>query len=389
MSAEIEKPFDTILSVVGPEWHGWAEVHEKITKDLMRQRGLFFPITSSETVVFSGPDSFHASLQSIGELCRSPGATLKKVLSALESFAQNTDSIGSHRTILGDLREVRPDLTEGGYPDRLVLHVPKASYQIIQNEEAFDTVHRVFGDAVKIVTAGTLRGCKVFFVSLDIGEVEYTGPRGDKWMQYLDVITSHDGTIGTRIYDSGTRIVCMNTLIMSLANKGNLDFTVYHSKNAQENLQKVSADLSAVFESRSEFFNTLGYFDTVSMSDDDARHLASFFLSTWKLPEGETPSEISTQVFNKADEVAMLFKTGDGNRGANAYDFFNAITQVYTWGSGTGRNAQKTEKFLASRDGTPAQIKEAAVNFLNRPVESLQADMEIGAKLYKEKALTR
>lgn len=385
----IEKPFDIILALKAC-WHGFENIVEKIDKETMRQYGLFFPITSSETLTFADDEPFHSRLQKMADLCQTKGTTLKQVFAEIERLAKTTESVDSHRTILGDLTAVRPDLVESGHPTKLVLHVPKSSYEIITNEEAFDTVHNVFGDSVQVVTAGTLHGCKVFFVSLDIGQCEYTGPRGDKFMQYLDVVTSHNGTLGTRLYDSGTRIVCMNTLIMSLHNRGNLDFTVYHSKNAAENLKKVSADLSAVFSARAEYFSTLEYFDTLPMTIEQARYLATHFLATWKLDkDDDLPREISTQIFNKAEEIGEVFKSGDGNRGANAYDFFNAITQVYTWGSGTGKNATKQEKFLSSRDGTAAEIKEFSVSYLNRPMESLLADMEQGEKWFREKALTR
>jgi hypothetical protein len=265
--------------------------------------------------------------------------------------------------------------------------IPKKSYEIITNEQAFDTIARVF-PTCNVTTAGTLRAGKVFFVSLDLdGQSEYIGPRGDKYRQFLDVITSHDGTLGCRVYDSGTRIVCMNTLQASLSGKGELDMVVYHSKNAVSALENVSVSLDSIFAARTSYFDSLGYLESVSRTPEQVRYITASFLNNRGLKKGGTPnSEISTQIFNKCEEVGNLFKVGAGNLGATDYDFLNGVTECWTWGSGTGAKASKQDKFLSSRDGTAAEIKEEFYNFLLSGSDILERAAAEGEKLFKDKA---
>lgn len=387
MSHEIEKPVDIVLSLNigdgtnGTDWHGLSTPCEIITAETIREAGLFFPIEKSQVINWHGAETMQESIEKFGAIIAEGGDTSEH----FEAFKKSLSFVNSHQIVTGDLTTVRPDLVEMGIETRVPLGIPKKSYEIITNEQAFDTIARVFPNC-NVTTAGTLRGGKVFFVSLDLdGQSEYIGPRGDKYLQFLDVVTSHDGTLGCRVYDSGTRIVCMNTLQASLSGKGELDMVVYHSKNAQSALENVSVSLDGIFRARENFFSSLEYLDTVSRSAEEVRYIASAFLNNRGAKEGKEPLELSTQTFNRVEEIADLFKSGDGNRGANDYDFLNGMTQCFTWGSGTGLRNSKQEKFLKSRDGTAAEIKEEFYNFLLSGADFLDIAKVQGEKLYKEK----
>ena len=389
MSHEIEQPIDRVLSTRGAEWHGLAEHLETIDKETIRQKGLFFPIGKSQVVNWHGENAMQESIASLETLLTTPGTTKAGILKAFQEYSRNLAFIGTHQSVTADLTDCRPDLVEAGEETRIPLGIPKNSYEIITNEEAFDVVGRVFPNC-NVTTAGTLRGAKVFFLSLDMdGKTEYTGPRGDKYLQFWDIVTSHDGTIAFRVYDSGTRIVCMNTLRASLSNKGDLNMVVYHSKNAKEALNRVSVNLSELVAGREAYFDSLGYLDTVSCSIEDARYLASAFLNNRGSKEGEEPKELSTQIFNRAEEIGNLFKTGQGNRGANYYDLLNGVTECFTWGMGTGAKLSKAEKLMKSRDGTAAEIKEEFYNFLLSGTDILEKARLQGEKLFREKEIAK
>lgn len=390
MSHEIVLPYDQVLSTKGPEWHGLATVLEEINSAVLKERGLFFPISSSETLTFEsdGEETVQAALQGVLDKCVQQGATKKQIESALSAFASRLHSVSSHRTIVANLSECRPDLVESGHDLILPLHIPRKSYGIITNEQAFNAVSRALPD-FKIVTAGTLRENKLFFVSVDIGDALASGPRGDSFSQYLDIVTSHDGTHATSFFNSTVRIVCANTVRAALEAKGGLDAVVYHTKNAQANLDKVSVDLTHVFQARQEFFSTLEHLNTVSIDKERAAYLAAAFLSSWNIQDAsDFPTEISTQTYNKAEEIQHLFQRGKGNLGANLYDFYNAVTECYTSGTGTGKNRNSQEKFLASLDGTPNEIKQNVLGFLSRESAILDAEAARGEKLFKDKAAT-
>lgn len=375
----IEKPFDIVLSIVGPEWHGLADVCETIDEETMEKVGLFFNITKSQVVNWTGENDMQEAISALSELDKASPEFAEQ----FKAFMQSMVFVDSHKTVMADL-SCRADLVEMGEETSLPLAIPKKSYEIISHRQLFDTVKRVF-DAPKIVTAGTLKACKVFFMSLDIGESVKYGPRKDEFRQYLDVITSHDGTLGARFYDSGTRIVCMNTLLASIGDAGEMDMRVFHSSGAEKALQNVSIRLDDILSGRAQFFDSLGYLDTLPCDLVTAQYLAAAFYNSKQMDaDGKLPDIISTQILNRCEEIGHLFQKGQGNRGATMYDAFNAMTEFNTWGSGTGKKTTKQEKFLMSRDATatPNEDKNAFYNFL------LSGDfaepLARGEKLFKE-----
>lgn len=385
MSHQIEQPIDIVLSTLSEEWHGLATVVESIGREVLESHGLFFPIKKSQVVNWTGENSMQANLDILNEIKDS--GDIDAFLSAFADFQKNLVFVDTHQTVMADLTDVRPDLVASGVETHIPLAIPKTSYNIITNEKAFSVVERVF-ECAKIVNAGTLKGGKVFFLSLDIGEAEKVGPRGDKFMQYLDVITSHDGTLGTRFYDSGVRIVCMNTLQASLANAGGLDMRVYHTVGADKALDQVAVNLGDIFAQRSQYFTNLEYLDSVNITEDEVKSLVASFFTSWNIQNpAEYPAEISTNVFNRCEEITHLFRKGQGNKGATLYDAFNGMTEYYTWGSGTGAKTSKPEKFLKSRDAmqTPNQFKEGFLNYLMGESSMLQEEIARGEKLVKDK----
>jgi hypothetical protein len=375
MSHEIEKPIDQVFSISGTEWHGLAEHVQEITAPFLKARGVFFPIRQG-TVLNSLTDgrSFKEITASIHAAIEANNLELVKS----EITALGLAEIDTHKNVIADFSECRPDLVEAGMP-HVPLHVTKTSYEVIPNSRVFEVVEKAF-DA-PIVTAGTLQGGQVFFMSLDIGGRERSGPRGDVYSQFLDCITSHNGTLGTRFYDSTTRIVCMNTLRASLSSKGMLDFCVYHTKGADAALNKVSNDLTKVFQQRNEFFTTLELLDLQNCSTADARALfVAYTLEEARNANPDASDEISTQVYNRAEEIGSLFVRGAGNRGATLYDAFQAVTDCFSNGIGAGKTATRDKKFLAGKFGRAAEIKEGYLPFLAQPADIIAGHIETGTK---------
>jgi len=380
MSHEIIAPYDRTLSTVGSEWHGLAEQVEKITPELLKERGIFFPIKQG-TVLNSLTDgvSFPEALAAVtAAINAGDNEGAKLALDAL-GLAQ----ISTHKNIIADLRGLRPDLETEEHAMGLVpLHVTKKSYEVISNERVYQVISEAFKDC-PITSAGTLQALQVFFMSLDIGDNTRKGPRGETFMQNLNALTSHNGTLGTRFYDSCVRIVCMNTVRASLSSRGLLDFVVYHTKGADAALSKVSNDLSAVMNARNEYFNGLETLDTVSCDVATARNLFLAYTARMAEEKGADVSkfEISTQVYNRAEEIGTMFVRGKGNRGANLYDAYNALTECFTHGVGAGKTATAEDKFTAGLFGTAADIKEGYLSFLLQPEDVRTALNEQGARL--------
>ena len=376
MAHEIELPIDQVFSIAGTEWHGLAEHVKSITAEFLKERGVFFPIRQG-TVLNSLTDgrSFKEIMQAI------QNAIALNDLEAVKTEISNLGlaEIDTHKNVIADFSECRPDLVAQGI-NHVPLHVTKTSYEVIPNERVHEVVNKAFD--CPIVTAGTLQGGQIFFMSLDIGQATRNGPRGDIYSQYLDCITSHNGTLGTRFYDSTTRIVCMNTLRASLSDKGLLDFCVYHTKGADAALDKVSNDLSKVFTQRDEFFANLEILDLQNCSVADARAL--FIAYTMEEARNANPDKeekiISTQIYNRAEEIGSLFVRGAGNRGATRYDALQAVTDCFSNGIGAGKTASRNDKFLTGKFGQAARIKEGYLPFLMQSEDVIQGHIEAGTK---------
>ncbi len=380
MSHEIIAPYDLTVSTKGSEWHGLAKQVETITPELLREMGIFFPIEQG-TVLNSlhGAESFDSVIARLEKSIMAGDS--RNAIDALKTL--NIAKIGTHKNIIADMRNVRPDLVnEENAMGLIPLHVTKKTYEVITNERVYEVISKAF-EGCPITSAGTLQALQVFFMSLDIGDNQRKGPRGEMFMQNLNALTSHNGTIGTRFFDSSVRMVCMNTVRASLSNRGLLDFVVYHTKGAEAALSKVSNDLEAVMNARNEYFAGLEKLDTVSCDVATARNL--FLAYTAKMAEEKgadiSKYEISTQVYNRAEEIGTMFVRGKGNRGANLYDAYNGLTECFTHGVGAGKTATAQDKFTASLFGTAAEIKEGYLAFLLQDADVLAGLNEQGAKL--------
>ena len=385
MSHKIELPIDKVLSDKGTEWHGLAKHVETITEEVLCENGLFFPIVTSQVINWSGENTMQEALTEL-ELAVVSGESGQMVcMDKVREIAEKLVFVDTHKTVSADLRTCRPDLAGTSNAALIPLHIPKKSYTPIPNKQVFEALSKAFGDNMKLTTAGTLNGGKVFFMSMDIGDSEFAGPRGEKFNQFLNASTSHDGTGAVKFQDSRIRIVCNNTLQASLKGDHNMDFTVSHSVNSAKALDNVSIHLEKVFAARAEYFNNLEYFNNVECDVEMARNLASYYLATWNLSEeSELPDSISTQIYNRGDEIATLFGRGMGNQGKTLYDLYNGLTEWGTWGSGTSSKGSKSDNYVQSLYGTVNDIKDGFSDFLMQSADRLAIVADIGSKYRKD-----
>ena len=180
MAHQIEQPWDMVFSTISTEWHKLANLVGKITREVLKP--VLFSIVEGKISVSLGTETVE-----------------------LEDKA-----------IVADYR-FRDDIPAGQRVKPL--SVMGKDYKVISNEDIFNAAENAIlqhGLDAEIVTAGTLKAGKVFFMSLaqsaNVVEIE----KGDKWNFYLNLTASHDGTIAVTPHLSTTRQVCMNTVRASL-----------------------------------------------------------------------------------------------------------------------------------------------------------------------------
>ena len=341
MAHQIEKPWDRVFSVISTEWHGLAELVKSIGRELLAP--IFFPIVEGEITITLGNEK----------------VTL------------------ADKAIVADYR-FRDDIAEG---ERIKpLSVMGKDYRVITNEEIFSAAETAIADHgldAEIVTAGTLKAGKVFFMSLaqsaNVVEIE----KGDKWNFYLNLTASHDGTIAVTPHLSTTRQVCMNTVRASLES-AEISAAIYHTKNAGLQMASLPELLVAMRNQQAEMVEAIAYLAGIPCTSAKAEKLlAGYFVGVQSTPQ-EVNGVLSTRTSNAIGEIVNLFANGTGNQGRSMYDLLNGVTEYYTSGNGTGRNSDAIAKLYKANMGSAADHKTA---FMGRIITAQGRDSlaELGA----------
>ena len=280
----IEKPVDKVFSLkeIGLSWHRLDDLVETIDRTSIRP--ILAPIKTGQI--------------------------------QFEGFP-----LKGYKSIIADYRGIRDDLS---IEDQVVpLHVSKESYQEIDNLALFDCAEEAIKDLdAKITSAGTLARGKMFFMSINLGNEDTFKVNGDEYLAVLNLISSHDGTLAVECYDSLTRIVCYNTLKWSRSSKGEIQFKVFHTKNAAVSIGDMAALVNQILSGRADFCNQMEYLETQKISKNDARH----FVAGWLLQDQKEPV-LTSRTENRVEEILWHFEKGKGNKGQTLYDLLNGITE--------------------------------------------------------------
>lgn len=262
---------------------------------------------------------------------------------------------------------------------KLALHVFKDSYHVIQNSDIWKAMEDALaGIPYEVVTAGSLGDCKRTFISIRLTGEKDSYVRGDKFLDYLTFINSFDGFCTARLYGSNTRVVCQNTLNMSLGDKGFLDLSVKHTSGAAVKFADMAATVQTYLQSKKAAYADLAALAERPISHATAENLLAGFLSD---PKDET---MAVRSLNQGKRMFQLFKTGKGNMGQTRYDLLNGVTEYYTHET----NAKDVGKRLASNMlGTAASNKGEFLDLLLSD-EQLNAVAARGEKLLKANQLT-
>lgn len=205
------------------------------------------------------------------------------------------------------------------------LHVFKESYGVIQNAQVWEAMNQALaGIPYQVVTTGSLGDSKRTFISIKLTGEADKYVRGDQFKSYLTFINSFDGFCTARLYGTDTRVVCQNTLDMSLGNKGFLDLSVKHTTNAAVRFGDMAKTVQTYLETKETHFANLARLAEKPMSLQTAENLIAGFIK-----EDNKPG-LSVRSLNQGKEMVNLFLSGKGNKGETRYDLLNGVTEYYT-----------------------------------------------------------
>lgn len=140
---------------------------------------------------------------------------------------------------------VRPPYTD--QPQETVLGIVSAKYEPLQNRDAFAFFDPIVDQKKAFFeTAGALGdGERVWVMAKMPGDIEVV--RGDTCQKYLLLSNTHTGQGAVIVKFTAVRVVCQNTLMMSLAD-GQTAYRVRHSKKMTDRLQEVAELIAAANE---------------------------------------------------------------------------------------------------------------------------------------------
>jgi phage/plasmid-like protein (TIGR03299 family) len=198
--------------------------------------------------------------------------------------------------------------------DNSVLGVVGENYQPLQNVDAFNFFNPfVETGLATFETAGSLRQGKRVWILCKINKDPMTivSKSNDIVEKYVLLAHGHDGLMSVRVGFTPIRVVCANTLAMSINDSGSSLLRVKHTKNLQENLAEVSKIMNLANQ---KFEATAEQYRFLASREINAKDLEKFVKLVFVGPkyeqmekEGQKPGR------DILPKVIQLFETGRGN----------------------------------------------------------------------------
>lgn len=198
--------------------------------------------------------------------------------------------------------------------DNSILGVVGPQYTPLQNTEAFE-FFRPFLDekAAAIETAGSLRDGKRVWILAKINRDPMVIKGNDVVDKFVLLSNSHDGTLAVRVGFTPIRVVCNNTLSMSINSKASQLIRVKHTKNVAQNLENIQEIMNmadAEFQATAEQYRFL---TSKEINHKDLeKYVKIVFNSSAKLAEvnGDLTALSNKRIL---ESVVPLFEKGRGN----------------------------------------------------------------------------
>jgi len=375
MSHEIEHT-DTVISTK-KEWHGLEIIKEELHPTIVDSdhRNVYFDI--HEGTAYADVDT--DKRQELVDLSSTQdGLPHSGVMELLSTWSECP-----HNKIL--TREYE------GF--RYGLGIPTSKYKSIENMKLVQAVCNSLDDeGIKytIQTLGTLKQGKLFFASIEIADDAERVINGDNFQFYLNLLQSHDGSYAMTMFDSNMRVVCSNTFKASLNQQGDLAIKIKKTSNAELRLEEAGRTVANIYKGRDQFVYMMKRFAEVACDTKKAEQL----ISAYKGIDMDTNTILSTRAFNQVVDISHLHENGIGNKGETLYDLFNAVTEYYTSGNGTGHDNgtadRSWKKYTSSEFGGGADAKAGFATWLVKVIDdtSLHAEAEKGRQLLETKKVT-
>lgn len=276
-----------------------------------------------------------------------------------------TERIGSH-LIMPDRKLLYRSDTEAA------LSVVSADYNVVQPGEILDFYQDLVGSAgFTLETAGSLFGGRKFWALARCGEsVRLKGQ--DEVKPYLLLASSCDGTMATVAHFTSVRVVCNNTLTMSIgANAQKAKVRVPHSTNFDHT--KMKRELGIVDDLWGNFVDSITGLADLELARDDAIDVvASNLKAEWRaaIEDGNISDAARFEMLDSSAALRRIIQLYDGAGMGSGYraaretgwGLVNAVTQYID--HETGRGEDRSAAFERANLGEYVRFKAGVANDL-------------------------
>lgn len=209
--------------------------------------------------------------------------------------------------------------------DNKILGVVSDRYKVVQNAEAFAFTDALLGDGVTYETAGSLQDGRKIWLLAKLPKKYTIG--GEQIEPYLVFSNSHDGSGAIKVAMTPVRVVCQNTLnltlstakrVWSAAHVGEISEKMYQARNTLLLAEKYMVELGDEFSRLSK----------VTLTDRKVMEYIEMLL-----PMDENPSAARRRNIDRIREDLKIryFKAPDLEQvGNNAYRFMCAVSDFAT-----------------------------------------------------------
>lgn len=240
-----------------------------------------------------------------------------------------------------------------------ILGITTDKYKIVQNVNAFSFFDTVVGEGQAIYhSAGALGlGERIWILAKLPNDIVISN--GDTVEKYLCLTNSHDGKSSIRLYFTPVRVVCQNTLNMSMQDAKN-GISIRHSGNIRSKIDEARKVLGISIDYYKQFESIIKNFETYDMQVDD---LNKYFDKVLNVNDND---EMSTRKENQKSDLLALFESGKGQTLGNKHSLwkaYNAVTEYvdyYRTVKNVGKD--KSNKLQSIWFGSGAKMKEKAFN---------------------------
>ena len=212
--------------------------------------------------------------------------------------------------------------------DRSILGIVGNRYTVLQNRDAFNWFEPFLDLGIELESAGSLQGGrKVWILAKIPGTLEIV--KNDIVDKYVLLTNSHDGSMAIHAGFTPIRVVCMNTLNMSISKKGSKLLKVKHTISANNTLNDIRESMNIINQ---EFECTKDKYQSLSKKVINPSKFKEIVHQVLKVDPKEV---ISTRTKNNIHKIEDLFEYGKGQDmegvKGTAWAAYNAFTEYFTY----------------------------------------------------------